>query len=377
VDIVLDRKTTTTFKTNPDGTITVKTKTNGTPEASTEVDRDKSWIDPASKDDKELLKHEKGHVDETEKNTRELQAELNKKQAAGDFMETKTLPPGISDTDLDKEISEQEARVLKKIDDLLDKKKQENTADNEKYDDDTAHGDNEAAQVKARKAQIDALKQPNTDSDNKKGADAKSESEHSVRFVAATGLLSFDEGFLIGIDPRDSGFTVDPSDPALGAEVVLPVFSLVGEREDGAFFFTAMGADPELAIVVGADSLFTTELGYLVYDPLLNLFYGLGRSFEAQGGDSGFVEHLVSELTEDEPALFGIEIRPDMHFLDVSDNFTIDTTSPFTNEAGAWFLPAPISQPATLGLLGAGVWALGWRSVRRCRAVAFAARMKL
>ncbi len=355
--IKLDPGISSTYETKtPGGAITIKTM--AMPKVTTQMIKDKSWIEPALKNDTDLVDHEKGHLDTTEKNTRALQAELNKKQKDGAFTETKTLPPGTSDADRDKAIDEQEKRVQKKIDDLWAAKVIKAEKENEKYDDDTDHGKGKG-QGAARKAQEAALKNPNTDSALKTGVDLKSKSKHSIMFSSSTGLLTIDEDFLIGIDPLKSTFVVDPADPVLGAMVVLPVFSLLGEQADGSFFFSAVGTAARLEIVrTGGEKLFVTDLAYLVYDPAINLLFGLGGAFEVLGGTSAYVNNLLSEVTGDNPALFGIEFLPNVDFAVASLGFTSDAIASFTNNAGARDLRL-VPEPATSTLFALCLLVLG------------------
>jgi len=365
-NISLDRNVSTAGKTNPDGTITITTSSTGTPKAQAEIDRANSWIDPAHKNDKDLIDHEQGHMDLTEKNTRDLQSEYNKKQQDGEFTETKTLPKGTSAADVQKEIDAQQDRVLKKIDDIWKKKFNKNAQENQKYDDDTDHGHDDDAQKKARKEQRDALKAPNTKDDQKKGANAQSRSEKTVSFNATTGALTFSDDVIVGIDPLGSGFVPDLTDPALNAQVVLPDFALVGEQYDGTFFFTAQSSNPTLSVVAsGTPPLLTTDLTYLVYDPTLNMFYGLGGVFDTLPGQSDFVDHMARQLTSGGNSLPGIEIIPDVPFLQASGAFAGDASAGFTNGLGARALAIPEPSSLTLVALGCLALALLLRAHRR------------
>ncbi|MBL8482258.1 MAG: hypothetical protein JNJ60_08690, partial [Rhodocyclaceae bacterium] len=96
---------------------------------------------------------------------------------------------------------------------------------------------------------------------------------------------------------------------------------------------------------------FTTGFDYLIYDPALNLFYGLGGSFDLLTGASAFLNAMTQQLIAAEPALFGIEIRPDADFYALSGAFTENAASAFENGLGARSL-IPLPNALALCLLG-------------------------
>lgn len=354
--------TNSTAKADPTTKKIIVTTTSEAPKASAIMDKSKSWVDPTLKNDKKLLDHEQGHMDVTEKQARLLQEKFNKMKADGDLTVTKELPAGTSIDDIKKEMKRQKQEIDKNIDAKTNEQKVQSEKENDQYDKDTKHGEDPAGQKKARDAQRKALQDPNKEKKKKKGPDAESRSDKSIHFDATSGQLTIDNDFIVGIDPNGSGFAVSASDPILGSEVVIPAFSLIGQQDDGLFFFSGVGTAPRLEIRDGATALFTTALDHLLYDPSLNLFFGLGRDFDASAG-SAFIDRLVADFSSGPPALFGIEFHPDVNFNDLTAGFTLSGASAFTNALGARIIATP--EPGSRALFAVGLLMAIWPRRRR------------
>lgn len=343
---------------NPDETLKVTTSSKAPAVAAT-LDRMQSWIDPGSSGDAGLIDHEQGHFDLAEKEARLLQATYNAMEAQGQLTVTQTLPKGATQEDFDKAVAENRKSIAQRIDKAYHEAVAANQRDGIAYDKATAHGTKADEQKKAREAQRKALTDPNRRDERKKGPDGKSASAASLAFDGATGLLTVTGDLIVGIDPRSSGFVIDPADPVLGAELRLPAFVLAGRLLDGSFFFSWAPGAGATALVVGTQPLFGVLIDYLLYAPDDNLLFGLGTSFEASS-DSAFVRRLVLELTAGEPALFGIEISPDSRLDLATADFTASASMAMTNSLGARDIP----EPGTAGLIVLG-WVGLWLARRR------------
>lgn len=365
--LAVEKNVNSTFVTNADGSITVKTTAD--PKASSVMDRGQSWIDPDVKDNPGVLDHEQGHFDVAEKHARELQAEYNTRKQSGGFTETKQLPRGSTQQDVDREIDRQTESLNKKIDDKLNERHASNEAENKQYDKETNHSQKPAEQEAARKAQRQKLEAPNENEERKEGAEAKSRTSESIHFDALTLRLTINNNFIVGIDPLGSGLSFDPDDPIFGAEIRMPEYKLEGILSKDTYFFSSVDEGPKLA-VLGKDALlFSTDLPYLLYDPKLNLFYGLGGRFEAAVGLSFFVDQMVGHLAGSGPSLFGFEFTPDLDFFAATSGFTVSASSAGSNGDGARSLiPKAVPEPSTLLMTLSAVALLGCRWLRRKRA---------
>lgn len=329
------------------------------------MDKSKSWIDDDVKDDKEILDHEQGHMDTTEQKARELQDKLNKKKESGELTISKEIPKDSTQQQINDELDRQIAELDKKVDDAFNDANKEKETENKKYDDDTDHGTNKPKQKTARDVQKKNLAAPSTDPAKKLGANAQSRTDQSIKFDAMTKMLTIDQDIIVDVDPNGSGFDVEGDDAVLGAEVVIPEFELVGEQDDGLFFFSAVDPEAQLEIRDDGELLFGTTLPYLQYDPSKNMFYGIGGGFEAPG-DSDFIRHMVGQLVgnEDVLALAGLELMPDLDFATLTNGFTEDGTSAASNGLGARDV-SPVPIPAALPLFLSGLLGLGVMARRR------------
>ncbi len=319
------------------------------------MDREESWIsDPT---DKNTLDHEQGHLDEAQAAAKKANAEANKAILDG-TLKGKGATEAEANADLAKKVAEIGMRNKKAVED-------KNMDGKNDYDHDTGHGTDSEKQKAARMQQKAALVEPSTKTENKTSAEAQSRTEKSISFDAASGRLTIDRDFIVSV--LGGGPVPDPLDPALGAEVVLPTFTSLGQTVDGGFFFIADGADPLLQIIGDNGVLFSADLPYLQYDPLLNLFYGLTGGFDAAEGVSQFIDTTLADILVGAPALFGIEFRPDLDFMALTADFTNDGRSAASNSAGLRLLNT-VPEPPGLLLVGCALVLLVLTARRRRQA---------
>lgn len=315
---------------------------------SANMDKSKSWIaEPASQS---TLDHEQGHLDEAKAASDKAQAEANKKLKESQLKgQGTTREDAIAD--LVNKLNEISKRNLKVVEDANDDGKKD-------YDEDTAHGTDATKQAQARVRQHAALTLPSTDPTRQAGDQAQSRTNKSIVFDAALQRLRIDQNFIVAVQSPDPHFAGEPLDPVLGALVLMPTFTLLGQSVDGGFFFRAQGDNPLLQIVGANGLLFSADLAYLKYDPALNQFFGLTGGFESADNVSTFIDRMVEEMVLGAPSLFGVEFNPDLDFMDVSQGFTLDAHSAASNLEGLRLLNA-VPEPPLL-------WLLAWAGAAAC-----------
>lgn len=268
------------------------------------IDPNQSWnSDP---DDPNLMDHEQGHADEEEIAVRKAQAEIDKL-----IKEGKLKGEGETEEEAKKDL---EDKIQKIIDKHKDKKQ-------EKYDEKTGHGTKDKEQKEERERQKKELKDANVSSDHQLGPNAKSWTS-AVIYEPGWGLI-FEATVIDEVFSIDPCFIPDPYDPVLGAQLVMPSFSLVGETSDGEFFFQAEVGAATMKIQHGLITFLSTEMTYMMYCPIENMFYGLGKGFisELPEGISTYVDGVCEALTSDKLTLFGVEMHPDTDFMAMTGGF--------------------------------------------------------
>lgn len=332
---------------------------------TTIIDPGSSWSVDPTKMSPELLKHEQGHVDLDRIAAIKAQTQINKQIAAcqSNPAACALLPKGTKGMT--------EAEVMNALTDAaVNLAKSQRGTSQQDYDKATDNGSskNPAVHQKAYDAQQAALAAPNTQAQAKTGsAEAKSQSDKSISFNASTGRLTVDHDTVIGVTASDPAYLPDPLDAVLGADVLFPQFQLVGQNPDGLFFFSALGPLPALTLSQGGTRLISTDLGRLMYSPLLNMFYGLGSGVQASQGMSRFVDTLMVDMATGAPALFGIELRPHANFMAESAGFSLDAHSGFFDTEGLRRVHLP--EPPDLGLVLLGLAGTVVTSRRRRGAV--------
>lgn len=304
------------------GKVTV-TPTKVTVESGT--DPDASWN--SDKSDSGLLDHEQGHADEDEIAAKKAQAEIDKLIKEGKLK-------GEGDTE-----AEAKADLEKKIDDIIKKhqdKKQK------KYDKKTGHGTKDKEQKEERDRQKKELKDCSISTDNHLGPNAISSG--LCNYHPVTGL-TFDFTTIINVDPP-------VPDIVIGSNLVMPMYTLVGETNDGEFFFEAEEGAATVEIVFGIETLLTCDMPYMLYDPMINTFYGAGRAYDSNlaPGTSPYVDDVNDALVSDSLTLFGVEITPGMDFAAGTVGFMVPFSCPDTGTEGMRIVGA-------LPLNCADVWA--------------------
>ena len=124
-------------------------------------------------------------------------------------------------------------------------------------------------------------------------AKVESYSGQSLRFDAATGILSLTNDVVVGIDPLQSGFVPSASDPILGASVSLADFLYLGRWGSDSIFF---GPATDGVFAISAGGLFQGNVDYLLYDMSDNALYGVVAKFSGATGNSPYLDHLFSGL---------------------------------------------------------------------------------
>jgi hypothetical protein len=260
------------------------------------MDPNKSWMDPNHSHDPNLLDHEQGHLDIAQKAARDAQAEID---------------AGIKNGTLKgegKTAADARKNFYDKIKDIINKhidRHQQN------YDTETEHGNNPEKQKEAREKQKDDLKPT-----QQKGPGAKSGTDHSCTYHPDFGLAFTDN--LIEMVP-------DPLDPIIGAELIMPVFNLVGQTIDGEFFFQSEVGYSTVEIRKDNQTYLSIEMDYMLYSPTENMFYGLGMAFQSDmpEGISAYVDGVCQALTSKNTlTLYGVEIYPDANFMALTNGFT-------------------------------------------------------
>ena len=313
------------YTTQTQGGVVTVTATSVQLESGT--DPNASWN--SSPSDPNLLDHEQGHADEEEAIKRKAQAEIDKLIKEGKLK-------GQGSTE-----EEAKADLEKKIEEIIEKhrdKKQEN------YDDKTGHGTKDEEQKKERERQKKELKEANVESEKKIGPNAILGALCS--YTPGLGLL-WESATIVEIEPPV------PGDPAAGATVSMPPFTLVAEA-DGEFFFQADPAASTLSIIKDADTYLSCELDYIIYDPIINTFYGVGGAYSSSlpAGYSPYVDGVNSALTSDSLTLYGVEIVPTVDFMALTGGFMAPGTAPANGLGG-------MREVGQVPLNCADVWAYG------------------
>lgn len=305
------------------------------------VDRAESWnSDPT---DADLMKHEQGHFDLAEIAAKKAQAEYNKALMDGKLTGTGATPEqAIADSQ-------------KKIDAISERYNKALKATQEAYDAITDHGRNDTKQaVEDAKIKI-ALQSSNTDASKKTGPEAKSETKKSIKFDAVLQRLTIDENFIVATQATNRPYVPDPNDPVLGAQMLMPTFTLLGQNFSGQYFFRADGPNPAVQLVQGGVTLFSSTLDYMLFDPLLNVLFGMTGGYLAPAGNSHFIDEMMANAGLSDLALFGIEFRPERDLFAITTGFTVSETSAASNGEGFRLLNSvPLPATWTLVLL-AGV----------------------
>ncbi|MEO8546611.1 MAG: hypothetical protein ABI434_23700, partial [Burkholderiaceae bacterium] len=255
-----------------------------------DINQSLSWN--SDKTDKELLDHERGHLDEAKLSRRTAQTRINKLIANKD----KSIV-GVGDTPA-KAQDDAQAKAQKIAEDI-------GKADQIAYDKRTDGGLLKDEQQKARDAQAIALKKPNIDLNAKTGPEAKSVSPKTLLYDSSTGRLHIENDFVVATAPTGPGYVPDALDPIIGAELLFPDFELRDRTAEGLFFFSALGVSPMLTLSNTGISYLGTDLESLVYDPTLGMFYGLGGAINATQGLSRFVDAMLDEVRTGPLSLIG------------------------------------------------------------------------
>ena len=300
------------------------------------MDTAESWNTEPT--DSDLMKHEQGHFDLAEIAAKKAQAAINKALKDGKLKGTgKTVAEALADTE-------------KKVEAIIEAYKKELKAAGVAYDKATDHGRNDKKQA-AEEAKIKAtLESLNTDASKKTGAEADSGTQQSIKFDAALQRLTIDQNFITGVHGTDLPFVPDPNDPILGAAVLMPGFTLLGSTFSGQYFFRADGLDPTMQMVNNGVSLFRSTLDYMLFDPGLNLLFGISGGYVAPAGISHFIDEIMANAGLAGLALFGIEFMPDQDFFALTAGFTVSGSSAGSNLEG-FRLINPVPLPATWALL--------------------------
>ena len=292
-----------------------------------------------------VLDHEQGHMDIEQQIVNMTQSKVNQMIKNGQLKGT-----GATDALAMADLEQKIANVAKAVADSLQKT----------YEDNTKHGTDSAAQAAARADQKKAL---NPTNNPKKAAEANTSAGHSLHFSAATHQLSISGDVISSLSSNGPNYVPSISDAVIGAEVKHPTFTLAAHTADDKYFFTADGANPHLTIEKAGAVLFSTGFDSLMYDPAINIFYGLGKDISfADGFNSGFLSTLSSELTSGNSALYCTVLSPDVDFGLLTSLFSSDGTSPMTDiEFASEIAPVPEIDSATGSIalsLVAGVLAM-------------------
>ncbi|MCJ7778628.1 MAG: hypothetical protein MUP16_09975, partial [Sedimentisphaerales bacterium] len=274
-------------------------------------DPNKSWNSDTN--DPNIMKHEKGHLDIEEKAAREAQAEIDKKIENGELK-------GVG-KDPNEAIADVNDKIQKIIDEHVDKH-------HEKYDDDTIRGYDEEEQKKATDELENDLTAPNKDPDKKIPPDAESASNNSCTYNPGLGL-AFENNIIVSVP--------DPLDPIIGAELIMPVFNLVGQTVYGEIFFQSEAGASTVEIRKDNQTYLSVEMDYMLYSPTENMFYGLGMAFQSDmpEGISAYVDGVCQALTSKNTlTLYGVEIYPEADFMVLTDGFTTSGDCPTLNTSG-------------------------------------------
>jgi hypothetical protein len=274
-------------------------------------DPNKSWSKYPH--DPNITDHEQGHLDQEEIDIRKAQADIDKEVKDG------TLKGfGKSKSDAKKDFN-------KKVQDKIDKWRDKNQ---EKYDRDTKQGTDPQKQKEARDRQKKELEETNKDPAKKKGPDAKSSSKHSCTYNLGFGL-TFENTIIVDVP--------DPDDPIIGAELIMPVFYLVGQTVDGEFWFRAEADSSTVEIQKDGQTYLNTQMDYITYSPAENMFYGLGMGFwsDMPEGISAYVDGVCQALmSKNTLTLYGVEIYPDANFMSLTNGFTVSADCPASIDSG-------------------------------------------
>lgn len=108
---------------------------------------EKSWLDPESYDDAELLQHEQGHFDLTEIQRRQLQLRLDGLRAEGKLAMKEVFGPDRSETQLQADMERQRELLQQRLNEAVEVARQLEAEAQKRYDRDTFHGINKEQQA--------------------------------------------------------------------------------------------------------------------------------------------------------------------------------------------------------------------------------------
>ena len=311
------------------------------------------WRDKTKNGD--LLQHERGHIDITEILTRQVNAlrkqildELKKQPPLGNLF--------VNDTGQNEARAKAAAEALfqermKMAAESVARRVARREVDQWRqrqsdYDTQTNHGQKSDKQ-KEWKRSIATLF-----ASTPKGPQAESRSTKSIRFEAASKVLSFSDDVVTAVR-GGSG-----ADPIIDAAVTLPAFVLEGETSWHDLLFSAQG-DQTVTIAEGSTVYLTGRLPYVIYSE--NAFLGIMSSVSLLDVTSGLIEDLQMSFDSGEAFLVGLQLIPDEDLAALTRGFTVSASTGFSNLIGQ---RDPVAEPSSLALLGIaalGLWAWSWR----------------
>jgi hypothetical protein len=222
------------------------------------------------------------------------------------------------------------------------------------YDKDTGHGSKPAEQAKWNETIKEWAK-----SWRKAGPTADSRSNQSLTFDASSGALQVTNDFIVSVD----GLL---GDSVIGSELTFQRFQLSGPTAWGDTLFTGEGSEDVQLLNPGNDVLLTGKLPSLTYFHEDNAFVGILENVifaEPAVFGSAFLSETRSGLLNTEPLNLSISIHPDANFYSLTNAFSIDGTSAFSNGLQ---LTSSVPEPSTVVLLTVAATVLcGYMTLRR------------